>query len=233
LPWRGSARRGWAGQGWAGQIKAGMAWRGLARRGQARQGRSRQARRGEARPGKARQGRSRQATKNLTKGVFMQYLTKQDAGIVRKRRSEIIEKMIERIVKKSGIVKPETLIEESRISKSAEEKNLFEWDNDEAARKYRLAQATSFILASKFVCFLVESKKQPINVAHANQVQCKVRRYLPFKDQGFKDRREVLDDEESRKAIIERKKSVLRSWCDSVVDIEELLSLRNTILSAI
>lgn len=163
----------------------------------------------------------------------MEYLTKQDAGIVRKRRSEIIEKMIERIVKKSGIVKPETLIEESRISKSAEEKNLFEWDNDEAARKYRLAQATSFILASKFVCFLVESKKQPINVAHANQVQCKVRRYLPFKDQGFKDRREVLDDEESRKAIIERKKSALRSWCDSVVDIEELLSLRNTILSAI
>jgi hypothetical protein len=159
----------------------------------------------------------------------MEYLTKQEASVVRERKTVIIERVLETIYKKNGKITPQLLIDASKNPKD-ELHSSFVWDNEEAGRKYRLAQATAMILATRFICYLKDNgKKNAVNMADVRPI----RKFLPYKDEGFKPRIEVLADKEARSEVIERKKSVLRSWCDSVIDIEELLSLRQTILAAL
>jgi hypothetical protein len=159
----------------------------------------------------------------------MEYLTKQEASVVRERKTVIIERVLESLYKTHKKITPQLLVD-SAVSPKNELHTFFVWNDVEAGAKYRLAQATAMILATRFVCYIKDAgKKNAINMADIRPI----RKFLPYKDQGFRPRIEVLADKEARNEVIERKKSVLRSWCDSVVDIEELLDIRQTILSVV
>lgn len=85
-------------------------------------------------------------------------------------------------------------------------------------------------MGSKFVVQLVQDGKvsTPEVITETGQVR---RLVSAFRGEGFRLRNEALADDDMRKAIVESKKSVLRSWCKSTIDIPELQLLRKTILA--
>lgn len=157
--------------------------------------------------------------------IQVQYQSKKDAGIIQEKKSTIIERELERLYKRDKVITPASVLDAAR-SKSSPLHEFFEWDDKKAADKYRLMQASEMIVASKFVVVLKEQKGRLPEVVAAEPV----RKFLPqFGGGGFKMRNDVLNDVEDRSAIIDRKKSQLRSWCKGVIDIPELEDLRKMI----
>lgn len=146
----------------------------------------------------------------------------------RERKSVIVDRELEKIYKKHKTVTVEAVLAEAE--KSAHPLHAyFEWDDQAAAQKYRTVQCYSLIMGSKFVVQLVENgDTTPRQVKGTAQVR---RLVSAFRGEGFKMRVDALRDTESRTAIIESKRSQLRSWCDSVIDISELSPLRESILA--
>lgn len=146
----------------------------------------------------------------------------------RERKSVVIDRELERIYKKHKVVTVEVVLTEA-AKPIHPLHSYFEWDDQAAARKYRTVQAYSLIMASKFVVQLVENgDTTPRKVKGSAQVR---RLVSAFRGEGFKLRTDALKDTESRAAIVESKRSQLRSWCNSVIDIDELSPLRETILN--
>lgn len=158
----------------------------------------------------------------------MEYLSKEEAGLTREKKQVTIDRELEKIYDEHGTVTVDLLLEASR-SKKHPLHDYFDWNNEVAGEKWRRTQATHMIMASKLVPILSEKGKDPPLPATAQATP--VRRLVSaFRGDGFKMRNEALSDTDMRRAIIEKKKEVLRSWCDSVVDIEELHELRKVIL---
>jgi hypothetical protein len=160
----------------------------------------------------------------------MQYVEKAELSVPIQKKSLVVNNLLKRLLEKHGRVTPQMIVDEAQ--NPAEEAHVcFEWDNTECGRKYRLMQATNMILASKFICQINEKKYAPAINGKGHMV----RKLLPAYDGagGFKGRAEVLDDTEARKSIVDRKLAVLRSWCESIVDISELQTVRNAILKII
>jgi hypothetical protein len=146
----------------------------------------------------------------------------------RERKSVIVDRELERIYKKHKVVTVDVVLSEAAKATHPLH-SYFEWDDRAAGQKYRIVQAYSLIMASKFVVSLVENDEiTPKQVKGSAQVR---RLVSAFRGEGFKLRTDALKDTESREAIIEAKRSQLRSWCNSVIDINELAPLRTTILS--
>lgn len=144
----------------------------------------------------------------------------------RELKSVVVDRELEKIYKKHRKVTTETVLAEA-VKHSNPLHSYFEWDDAKAGEKYRTVQAYSLIMASKFVVHLVENGDKRKQVATGN-----VRKLVSaFRGEGFKLRTDALKDAESRTAIIESKRSQLRSWCESVVDISELSELRASILA--
>ena len=144
----------------------------------------------------------------------------------RERKSVIVDGELEKIYKKHKVVTVEVVLQEASKPTSPLH-SYFEWDDVKAGRKYRYIQAYSLIMASKFVVSLVQNGDEPKQITRAN-----VRKLVnAFRGEGFKMRVDALKDSESRIAIIESKRSQLRSWCESVTDIEELSPVRSAILA--
>jgi hypothetical protein len=148
----------------------------------------------------------------------------------REGKSVVVDRELERIYKKHKVVTVDVVLSEAR-KESHPLHSYFEWDDQRAAEKYRIVQAYSLIMASKFVVSLVENNEiTPKQVKGTAQVR---RLVSSFRGEGFKLRTDALKDAESRAAIIEAKKSQLRSWCNSTIDIHELEPLRQTILATL
>ena len=165
----------------------------------------------------------------------VEYLTKEQAKVHRKCKTKIIEDSCSRIVARKGTVTASLLVEAAR-AKNHPLHEYFEWDNEAAGDKWRKAQATAMIIATKYICYLNDKKKKKKaeNVFDEAKKSVQVRKFLPSHDgTGFRDRESILSEEESRKAIIERKIATLRSWCQSVIDITELQPVREAVMSAI
>jgi hypothetical protein len=146
----------------------------------------------------------------------------------RERKSVVVDRELERIYKKHKVVTVEAVLAEAQKSTHPLHA-YFEWDDQAAAQKYRIVQCYSLIMGSKFVVSLVENgETTPRQVKGTASVR---RLVSAFRGEGFKLRMDALKDTESRSAIIESKRSQLRSWCDSVIDISELSPLRETILA--
>jgi len=145
----------------------------------------------------------------------------------KEKKGVVIQSEIKKIMEKYGNVTPTLLVNEAQDKKHPLHK-CFEWDDSEAARRYRLGQATQMILAQRFVVELKEKEQDKEHVHY-------VRRLLPKYDEehNFCDRAEALSNVDTRKILIDRKIGVLRSWCNSVVDIEELAVTRKKILAII
>jgi len=162
--------------------------------------------------------------------MALTYVDKVDAVIPRERKSVAVERELDRIYKAEGTLTPETILARARSAEHPLHR-YFEWDDSAAAEKYRRAQASSMILASKFVAVLTANGGVP-DVVAASPVE--VRKYLPqHRRDGFRMRKEILSDDDSRRYLIERKVSILRSWVRETMDIPELESLRAAIIKGI
>jgi hypothetical protein len=145
----------------------------------------------------------------------------------KEKKSVVVQNAIAKIMKRYGKVTPQLLIDEASDIKHPLHNN-FEWDDSEAARRYRIGQATQMILAQRFVVEIRERKESTDNGTHH------VRRLLPvYENSTFKMRVDILNDKETRKILIDRKIKVLQSWCESVVDIEELSEIRENVVDLI
>lgn len=154
----------------------------------------------------------------------LEYLDKEK----RERKSVVIDRELERIYKKHKTVTVDVVLSEA-AKPTHPLHSYFEWNDKIAGEKYRTVQAYSLIMASKFTLQLVENgKTSPRQIKGTVQVR---RLVNAFRGEGFRLRTDALKDAESRAAIIETKRSQLRSWCDSVIDIDELEPLRNVILA--
>lgn len=146
----------------------------------------------------------------------------------RERKSVIVDRELERIYEKHQVVSVETVLTEASKPNNPLH-SYFEWDDKAAGEKYRKVQAYSLIMGSKFVVQLVQNGTVEVKTIKDS---APVRRLVnAFKGEGFKMRNEALADEAMRQAIIESKKSVLRSWCKGTIDIAELQPLREIILA--
>lgn len=156
--------------------------------------------------------------------ISLEYVGKEK----RERKSVVIDRELEKIYKRHKLVNVELVLKEAE-KPTHPLHSYFEWDDAEAGRKYRAVQAYALIIGSKFVVQLVENgQTTPRRIKGSTQV----RRLLSvYKGEGFRLRTDVLRDAESRAAIVETKRSQLKSWCNSVVDIEELAEIRESILA--
>lgn len=157
------------------------------------------------------------------------YATKEQAGVARERKTVIVERELHRLYSAHGVLSAEIVLGAATSTRSPLHK-YFEWDDSEAARKYRLQQATNLILGAKFVVMLQEQEKNSLPTAvRAQPVQ--VRQLVSaFRGEGFRMRNEVMNDAEMRTAMIAKKIQTLRHWCDEACDFPELKKLRRSIL---
>lgn len=139
------------------------------------------------------------------------------------RKAVVVDRELERLYRKHKTITVELLLGEAAKPKHPLH-SYFEWDDAAAADKYRRVQCYSMIMASKFVVQLVQDgKASPALIKDKTRVR---RLVSAFRGEGFKMRNEALADDDMRKAIVETKKSALRSWCNSTIDIPELEPLR-------
>jgi hypothetical protein len=175
------------------------------------------------------------AKKKTQKADLATYVDKSDAKIAREKKTTIVEREIQTIVDEHQTCTPAMLLDSARDEKSPLHR-FFEWDDSRAAEKYRIAQATQMILATKFVCVLQEQNDIVPKIVHAEEhTKHLVRKFLPAhgRGEGFVTRNSVLSDAEMRTALVERKRGELETWCRSVVDIAELGPIRGVILDAL
>lgn len=146
----------------------------------------------------------------------------------RERKSVIVDHELEKIYRRHKSVTVEAVLKEAEKPSHALH-SYFEWDDAEAGRRYRAVQAYALIIGSKFIVNLIENgETTPRRVRGSTQV----RRLLSvYRGEGFRMRVDVLKDSESRSAVVETKRAQLRSWCNSVVDLDELNELRESILA--
>lgn len=148
----------------------------------------------------------------------------------RERKGVIVDRELERIYEAHGVVSVDAVLTEA-ASNEHPLHSYFEWDDKAAGIKYRRVQAYSLIMGSKFVVQLISNGTAEVRTVKESG---SARRLVSaFRGEGFKMRSEALGDNEMRKAIIESKKTALRSWCKGTIDIQELQPLRETILASL
>jgi hypothetical protein len=158
----------------------------------------------------------------------MEYADKHDVSIVRERKQVVIDRELGELYEKHGTITTEIILEAARDADHALHK-YFEWDDTLAAENWRKQQALHLIMASKMVVVLKEAQTGPPRVVHGERPE--VRRLVSsFRGEGFKMRSEALSDDDQRAVIIERFRSRLKGWCRECVDIQELSTLRTTIM---
>lgn len=173
--------------------------------------------------------------KSAASPAEIEYVPMSEAKLHRRYKAKVVEECLTQIVQRDGAVTRESLL----TAATAADHPLhayFEWDDGVAGHKYRLAQATCMIMATKYAARLRDDRegRRSDEAIEDGRKAVRLRRLLPYAQQeGFGDRPTVLSDAESRRAIVERKLGVLRSWCESVIDISELQSVRHSVLAAL
>lgn len=154
-----------------------------------------------------------------------QYISKQDQRITRERKSVVVERELDAIYAEYETLTTNLILEKARDANHPLHA-YFDWDDSVAAEKWRQTQALQLVMATKFAVILNGAAKPP-QVVHGTPV----RKFVSaFKGEGFKMRNEALNEVDVRRALVERRIGILRSWCRENVDIEELGDLRTAIL---
>lgn len=145
--------------------------------------------------------------------------------VKREKKQLIIDKALEAMLETHKTITVDMVIAEA--TKPAHPlHDLFEWDDSIAGEKFRKMQAYSIVLSSRFTVQLIKQDNSHVKVMKSARVR---RLVNSFNGEGFKMRVDALANDQDRAGIIEKKKSALRSWCQSVTDISELKPLRETI----
>ncbi len=161
---------------------------------------------------------------NALANQIVRYIGK---DVKREKKQLIIDKALEAMLKRKKTVTVDMVLAEAQ-SKDHPLHPLFEWDDAEAAVKFRKMQAYAMILSSRFTVQLVQQENSHVKVMKSARVR---RLVNSFNGEGFKMRIDALNNAGDRAGLIEKKKAALRSWCQSVVDITELTPLRESIES--
>lgn len=143
-----------------------------------------------------------------------------EKGLIRtkslaQRNKEIVAKEIERIKNQSslGILKAEDVVEAASFRDSALHP-YFEWDDSEAARKYRIQQAQWLILQTKVT--FIDSQKVPgymrVTVVISDKKKIK----------GYFTTEEVLNDEEMTLHMLKKLVKEVEHLCNKFRGLKEL-----------
>lgn len=150
----------------------------------------------------------------------------------REKKAIIVDREFDRLYAEHGTLTTDLVLETAKDEDHPLHK-YFEWDDSVAAQKYRQAQATAMLLASKMV-LLLQREENGIAPKVVSAERTEVRRLVaPFRGGGFKMRNAALSVEDERQALIERKKASLRGWCRETADIAELAEIRAAILKLV
>ena len=155
----------------------------------------------------------------------VEYKTKQE--LAPEKKQVVVDRELKKLFEKHGDVTGDLVLNTARDPRHPLHL-FFDWDDTIAGEKWRQAQALQLIIASKIIPILKQGPRLPKMVSPHTP---SVRGYVSaFRNGGFKARKVALSEAETRGAFIEKRLSVLRFWCDSVVDLEELQPIRNKIL---
>lgn len=155
--------------------------------------------------------------KSIRRGRSTEYLTREEAKDP-DTKAVVVDRELKKLYEEAGDITPKSVLEKARDKNDPLHK-FFLWDDSEAAERYRLEQAYRMLQASKYVAFL-QKRKEPVLLRAIVNVD---------RGESFKLRNEVLDDKELRSRFIERKRTELRGWCKSVLDISEFDEIREFI----
>lgn len=123
-------------------------------------------------------------------------------------------------VERAGTLDPEHIVEYAERHKDSELYKCFEWDNEEAGRKYRLTQA------NKIICSIsLEIKEEPRKLQRV---------YVSVKDKDTKERtfkniNEVLKNDEEYQQLIDKAKEDLIRCKEKYEDLLEKEDLKDII----
>lgn len=128
-----------------------------------------------------------------------------------------IGREIDKIAAKNGAATPEDLLK-SASKKSSPIHDLFDWDDTEAAHKWRIDQARHFIQWVRI--------RVTIPAQDGEQKTAKVRAYSSVKDEsgqrGYRSTTECLGNESLRAQVLARALSELRSFEAKYSHLQEL-----------
>jgi hypothetical protein len=156
---------------------------------------------------------------------LVEYMTK--AQKIRQPKRVEIDRALAEVIEEHGHVTAKELVELATPVDSPLHK-FFDWDDEVAGEKWRVTQATAMLLASKMVAVIQDEDTK------GRDKRFEVRGFLSVGDgEGFRMRKEVLDSDEMRSALIERRIATLKSWCRESIDVPELAELREAILERI
>lgn len=124
------------------------------------------------------------------------------------------------IVERNSSVSPKTIVEYAERNPNSELHKCFEWDNDEAAKKYRLYQANLIVCS-----IAVEIKEEPKKVQRV---------YVNIKDKDteertFKNISEVLKNDEEYQQLIDKANADLKRCSEKYENLLEKQDLKDII----
>ena len=123
-------------------------------------------------------------------------------------------------IEQLGKIEPNEVIEFAKNNPKSELHKCFEWDDSEAARKYRLTQANTLICSIS-----LEIKEEPKKIQRV---------YVNIKDkdtkeQTFKNINEVLKNDEEYQQLIDKASEDLKKYKDKYTDLIEKQDLKDII----
>jgi len=126
---------------------------------------------------------------------------RREGATFKEEDTELIAKIIIEIEKKKGIVKPEDLIEKAE-NKSSSIHHLFEWDNDEAGRQYRMSQARNIINHIEIEVRSAHSPDEKVNLVI--QPQRAFHNVVSGEERGYVSTINIVRDEDLAKQVLQR-----------------------------
>jgi len=141
--------------------------------------------------------------------------TARAGGFLNNKQAKILGKFIEKHFP-DGALTPSELLEAARPKKS-EIHSLFDWDDTQAAEKYRLFQARNIIR-----CVVVEFKEKHVSAFH--RVYVEAEKKFEYVDLHVAQKSEDLWAQVVQKALAEAK-----SWSDRYETYRELEPIRQSI----
>ena len=138
-------------------------------------------------------------------------------------KNDAILAELEAIEKAHGIVTPQAVVERARDPGSAMH-NRFEWNDGEAAAKYRLEQARQILRVT--VKYVGDVEKRPIT-AYCSLSSDR------YSGGGYRSTIRVLDDAERRGELLEQAKHEARQWAERYKELSELARIRMAIVESL
>lgn len=138
-------------------------------------------------------------------------------------KNDAILAELEAIEARHGIVTPQAVVEFARDKNTALH-NRFEWDDSEAAAKYRLEQARQILRVT--VKYVGDVEKRPIT-AYCSLSSDR------YSGGGYRSTIRVLDDAERRAELLEQAKHEARQWAERYKELSELARIRMAIVESL